>query len=270
MLPPQENRFHFQILDLPPALIVKVSIREHQRFFVFGIPADSPKSNHAWQQIGWNDESSQFTVPPSRVDLYPLHRGPSGNARFLASMIYSGCASSIGIGNDALEWDPKELGSLARIIKEEGSFGLDDKVAGFPQIGKLQTQGPLVMLPYCWFSAIDTWDNPSLCAVDAYDLSGDEVEFRSRTFNRPDLVPIAKAIEYGQKRDYHAVLGYCASPELARRMVRTLPPFVFGDLIQLHRTGDGKERVVLGDPLAYHFDVQKRSDRWVVVAFGTE
>ena len=88
---------------------------------------------------------------------------------------------------------------------EFGSFGLDDKVPGFPQIGKLQTDGPLIIPPYCWFSSIDTWDNPSLCAVDTYDLSRDSVRFRSRTYNRPDLVPIAKAIEYAQQRGYRAV-----------------------------------------------------------------
>jgi hypothetical protein len=253
-------------------LVVKMGIRQDERFFAFGIPADSAKSDHAWQQIGWNDESSQFSVPPSRVDLYPLHRGPSGHARFLANMIYSGCAGSIGVGYDAREWDPEGTGSLARIIKQEGSFGLDNKVPDFPQIGKLQTDGPLITLPYCSFSAIDTWDNPSLCAVDTYDLSGDEVKFRSRLYNRPDLVPIAKAIEYAGKRDYHAVLGYCASDAIARRMVRDLPPDVGGaDPLQVTRIGSGRERVRLGDPdSGYRFDVEKRGHRWVVVAFGTE
>jgi len=35
---PVENRFHFQILDLPPAIVVKMTIRTHGRFFVFRYP----------------------------------------------------------------------------------------------------------------------------------------------------------------------------------------------------------------------------------------
>jgi len=268
---PDDNRFHFQVLDLPPALVVKMSIRTHEGFFVFGIPGeDSRKPNRAWRNVGSNEEFSEFSVPPSHFDLYPLHRGPSGNARFLANAIYSGCAGSIGVAYDAREWDPRGIGDFGQIIKQEGSFGLDDKVRGFPQIGKLQTNGPLVTLPYCWFSAIDTWDNPSLCAVDTYDLSGDDVKFRSRLYNRPDLVPIAKAIEYAEKRDYPAVLGYCASDEIARRMVRDVPPSVYADDLRITRTGDGKERVEFGDSPAYRFNVEKKGDRWLVTAFRAE
>jgi hypothetical protein len=71
-----------------------------------------------------------------------------------------------------------------------------------------------ITIPYCWFSAIDTWDNPSMCAADIYDLSHDDVRFVSRAVNRPDLLPIAKALEYVSKHDYPAVLAYCASPEM--------------------------------------------------------
>jgi len=267
---PDENRFHFQILDLSPAVVVKVSLRTHGTFFVFGMPEkDSGKPNRAWHEVG-SDEFTEHNVPQTRLDLYPLHRGPSGNARFLAKFIYSGCAGSIGVAYDAREWDPKGTGNLEQVMKQDGSFGLDDKVPGFPQVGKLRTERALITLPYCWFSAIDTWDNPSLCAVDTYDLSSDAVRFRSRAYNRPDLVPIAKAIEYAEKRDYPAVLGYCASDAVARRMVRELPPFVGPEDLRVIRIGDGKERVEFGDSPAYRFDVDKRGDRWLVTAFSTE
>jgi hypothetical protein len=268
---PDGNRFHFQILDLPPALVVKMSIRTHEGFYVFGgAGEDSGNPNRAWRSVGSNNESSEFSVPPSHFDLYPLHRGPSRNARFLAKAIYSGCAGSIGVAYDAYEWDPIGAGDFEQIIKQEGSFGLDDKVPRFPQIGKLQTGGPLVTLPYCEFSAVDTWDNPSLCAVDTYDLSGDDVKFRSRAYNRPDLVPIARAIEYAEKRNYPAVMGYCASEAVARRMVREFPPSVYADDLRVIRTGDGKERVEFGYSPAYRFDVAKRGDRWLVTAFSME
>src|SRR6266496_180636 len=112
------------------------------------------------------------------------------------------------------------IGSLEQIIEQEGAFGLDDKVADFPQAGKLGNKGRLVTLPYCWFSSVHAWDNPSLCAVDTYDLSGDDVTLRSRAYNRLDIVPVVKAIEYAEQHDYHAVLGYCSSAQIAHSLVR--------------------------------------------------
>ena len=139
----------------------------------------------------------------------------------------------------------------------------------FLPIGKLETKGPLITLPYCWFSAIDTWDNPSLCALDTYDLSGDAVKFKSRAYNRPDLVPIAKAIEYAEKHDYPAVLAYCANADVARRIVRGITPsYSVGDL-RVTRKPDGSEHVETDSPAVDGFDVQKRGDRWLVVGFAT-
>lgn len=268
---PEDSRFHFQILDLSPALVVRMSIRRREGFRVFGMPEEvSGKPNRAWQKVGSDEESREFAVPPSEFKLYALHRGPSGNARFLAKAIYSGCAGSLGIGYDAREWDPKGAGDLERIISQEGALGLDDKVPEFEQIGNLQTEGSLITLPYCWFSAIDTWDNPSLCAVDTYDIGGDEVRFRSRAYNRPDLVPVAKAMEYAEKRDYPAVLGYCTSEDVARALVRELPPDMFAEDLRVTRVSHTRERVEIGDPPAYEFEVEKRPDRWVVVKFSAE
>jgi hypothetical protein len=268
---PEDNRFHSQMLDLPPALVVKMAIGTHERFFVFGIPEEDPgKPKRFWRQVGRDEEYLADRVPQSQLDLYPLHRGASGSARFLARFHHSGCAGSIGVVYDAREWNPQGRGVLRQIIKQAGAFGLDDKVPGFPQIGRLQTEGSLVTLPFCWFSRIDTWDNPSLCAVDTYDISGDNVRFRTRIYNRPDLVPIAKVIEYAEQRDLPAVLGYCASGEVARRVVRDLPPYVFADDVRVTRAGSGKEHVELGYEPTYRFDVEKIAGRWRIVAFSRE
>jgi hypothetical protein len=203
---PEENRLHYKLLDLPPILILKLTFRTHARFVVFAIPPGPPKKpNRLWQQVGSDDVSYEHESPRSWLDIYSLQRGPSGNARFLASLGYSGCAGSFGVVYDVREWNPTDgTGYVEQIIKQEGAFGLDQAPQGhrptekdpFPAVGILRTTGHLLTLPYCWFSAIDTWDNPSLCAVDTYDLSGDVVKFRSRAFNRPDLVPVAKAIEF--------------------------------------------------------------------------
>jgi hypothetical protein len=268
---PDEDRFHFQILDLPPALVLKITIHSHARFFVFGVPEEtSGQPNRLWQRVGSDDESSEHEAPRSWIEIYPLHRGAAGNARFLAEFGYTGCAGSSGVVYDAREWNPKGFGDFEQVIKQEGAFGLGDKVPGFAQIGKFRTDGALITLPYCWFSSIDTWDNPSLCAVDTYDTSGDNLKFRSRAYNRPDLVPIAKAIEYAQRREYPAVLGYCASGEVARRMVRDLPPSVFAGDLRVTRAGKGKETVAIGDPPSYRLDVEKFAGRWLVVAFNAD
>jgi hypothetical protein len=279
---PEENRFHFQVLDLTPALVVKMTIRTHDSFFVFGIPEESPgKPNRLWQEVGSDGDFAGEGWFGNQLDLYPLHRGPSGNARFLVVFNNSGCAgNAIGIAYEAREWDPKSgSGYSGAIIKQEGSLGLSTTPGvhaptpkdPFAPIGELKTEGPLLTLPYCWFSAIDTWDNPSMCAVDTYDLSGDNVRFRSRAYNRPDLVPIAKAIEYAQQRDFPAVLAYCASGGVARRLVRDIPPDAHADDLRVTRTANGMERIELvGLSTTYRFDVEKRAGRWLVVAFSEE
>jgi hypothetical protein len=265
---PEERRFHFEILDLSTALVVKMTLRTQARFFVFGQTANhSRQSSQLWKRVGEDDVFFERKAPRLDLDLYPLHRGPSGNARFLSKFTVSGCAGSIGVVYEASEWNPKNSTDIDRIIKQEGTFGLDDKVPGFEQIGGLKTEGSLITLPYCWFSGIDTWDNPSMCAVDTYDISGDKVRFRSRDYNRPDLLPIARIIEYAQKRDYSAVLGYCASSRIAHRLIRDFPPIYFAEDVRMTPTGKERERVELG---LDHFDVENHGGRWVVVDFSAE
>ena len=266
---PDENRLQFQILDISPALVLKLTIRGTARFFVFGVPEeDSGKPNRIWRVVGSDDESDTNAVPWLRLDLYPLHRGHNGNARFLAKFIRSGCAGSVGVSYDAREWSPEDSGALDQIIKQAGAFGLDDKVPGFPEIGELRTKGSLIALPYCWFSAIDTWDNPSMCAVDTYDVSGNVVSFRTRTYNRPDLLPIAKALEFAEQRDYPAVLAYCGTANVARALVRDVPPSIFAEDLKVTRLGNGRERVEFGSESAYRFEVEMRNGRWLVAGFS--
>jgi hypothetical protein len=109
-----------------------------------------------------------------------------------------------------------------------------------------------------------------MCTVDTYDLSGDNAKFISRVHNRPDLLPVAKAIEYAEQRDYAALLGYCGSAQVADSMIRELPPFLGGDAIHVTQIGSGKKRVQLEGRKAYRFDVEKRNGRWLIVAFKAE
>ena len=271
---PSEKRLDFQILDLPPALILEWSIRSRSGYIAFGIPTqDNPKKE--WREIGEDDQSLGDAPTWSDFTLYPLHRGPSDHARFLAVSHSGGCAGSYGIQYNAEELDPSGYGGFQQIIKQAGACGLEDGCSGgkltskdpFSPIGKLQTHGPLIALPYCEFTAIDSWDNPSLCALDSYDLSGDEVRFVSRAYNRPDLAPVAKAIEFAQQHNLAAVRGYCASPDVARKLVRTIPPFVSaGSELEVTWVGPDRERVELGDG-GYRFELKKAGDRWLIVSF---
>jgi hypothetical protein len=262
---PEESRFRFEVLNLPPLLVVTMGLRTNETFFVFGRPED----DKTWHRDDTIEGVSSRTAARRLVEIYPLHRGPLQNPRFLAQFNYVGCAGSSGVAYVAHEWNPKNSGSLHEIIKQTGSFGLDDKVPGFEKIGKLNTEGPFITLPYCWFSPIDTWDNPSLCSVDTYNLSGDDVSFVSHKYNRPDLVPIARALEYAEQRDYPAVLAYCAFAEVARTLVSEVPPDFFADELTAAQTGYGKESVELGVRPKFRFDVELRGGRWKVVAFST-
>jgi hypothetical protein len=275
---PQENRFHFQLIDVAPALVLKVGIGTHEQFFVIGIPEMDGfgKANRLWRVVGEEDLELEHTVPRSWLDVYPLHRGPSGHTRFLVAIGYTGCAGSSGVLYDAREWNPGGLGELDTVISQKGAVGMDESFTGgkptskdpFMPVGKLETKGRLITLPYCWFSAIDTWDNPSLCALDTYDVSGDAVRFRSRSYNRPDLVPVAKAIEYAEKHDYPAVRAYCSNADIARRIVRDITPSYSAGDLHITRKADGSEQIEMGSPGVDKFDVQKIVDQWLVTRYS--
>jgi hypothetical protein len=264
---PEENRFQYRILELGSLLLVQISVRTYGSFRAFAL-TDSSGSQRRWQEVGSDGKTQLQRYSRLSLELYPLYSGSPGRVRFLGQFFISGCAGSYDVEYDAWEWSSRESASLDRIISQSGVLGLYDRVPGFEWIGKLKTEGPRITLPYCWFSAIDGWDNPSLCAVDTYDLSGPQVRFQSRQVNRPDLLPIAKAVEYAQRHDYLAVRGYCDSDAVAHRLVHEIPPFVFGDGELKIARGKHRERVELvDDERAYRFDLTERGGRWVVTGF---
>jgi len=280
---PDESRFHSEVVDIPPAVIVVISYRDRETFSFFAIPEIdySSKPTHLWQTNGLDPGRYKSLLGFRAVSVEPLARGPSGKARLLVGSFGAGCAGSVSVGYSAYEWDPEGPGRLEEIIKLEGAESQDDpvdehipsdKIAvdSFPPIGTRQTEGARIKLPYCWFSAIDTWDNPSLCAVNTYDLSGDRVRFIGSVVNRPDLLPLARAIEYAQSHDYPAVRAWCGSDEVAQDLIRDIPPFVFVDELRVERSKDSRESVEFGLETTYSFEVEKIGDRWVVVSFEME
>lgn len=265
---PRENQFHFEVLDLNEILVVEMSIRMRGRFVVYSSSQGNEKNpDHLWRKTSLLNDGSDTEVPWVQLSISPLHRGPSGRPRFLVRSVNGGCAGSIGIAYDAREWNSENDGSADQIVSIKGALGLDDKVAAFPQIGELRTKGPLIDLPYCWWSPIDTWDNPSMCAVDRYDLSTDAVRFVSRRVNRPDLLPVAQALDYSNKRDFGAVRGYCVSDAVARRLVEWAPGRLFDTEVKVKRLGTSRE-LVFDDSGNYRFTVEKRGARWLIAAFA--
>jgi hypothetical protein len=272
---PAESRFHFEVLSVPPGIVVKMTYRNRATFSFFArsnanvwVAVDAP-DNHRYEPSGGYHH----------LALFPLMRAPSQKTRFLAKFNDAGCGSGRGVSYYVYEWDSHDPGQLNEIIKLEGSESqyqyfdepkspLTDPENSFRPIGMLLTKGPILTLPYCWFSALDSWDNPTLCAVDSYDISGDRPRFVQTRINRPDLLPIAKAIEYAQTHDYPATLAYCGSPDVAALIIRDAPPTVLGvEGFEIKRINVRKERVTLGYQPAAHFEVEKRGDRWLVVSF---
>lgn len=258
---PDEDRFHFKVLALPPAVLIEMSYRSRASLVLFGsINLNKDETTEAgtrWREVASVDPGS----PPSKIALFPLHRGPTGHPRFLAQVWNIGCAGSLGEDYYGYEWNPDDGQSSNEIIKIEGAQGLDDSAS--THVGVLSTAGNIIQLPYCFFSAVDTWDNPTLCAADSFDLSGHYPVFIGRIYNSPDLVTVAKAIEYAEVHDYVAVRGYCTSDSVAKLLVRKIPPFLFAGAIDTVKAGPTRETVQISDG-DFRFDLIKRQRRWLV------
>jgi hypothetical protein len=262
---PAEDRFHFKVLYLAPSILIQMSYRSQTDLALFGSynlnKYASLDPGTKWREVDLVDPDS----PVTNIDLFALRRGPSGHARFLAKVSRSGCAGSIGEAYYGYEWS-SDVGQIAtEIIKIEGAEGLDDSAS--THVGRLSTTGKTIQLPYCFFSAVDTWDNPTLCAADSFDLSGDNPHFGGRIYNRPDLVTVANAVKYAETRDYVALRGYCASHTVARKLVREVPPDLSAETLDTVRAGPARETVVLADG-AVRFDLIKRRSRWLVEKFN--
>ena len=196
---PEEARFRGDVVQAGPALVVTMFVRTRARWFAFG------EVDGRWKQVG-EDDGVLDDSPRRLMKVYGLRAGRAGAARFLAVRNFFGCAGSSGISYEVLEWNAREPGGyMARHFEagrgvRHGRGRLDGRGPSakepFWPVGRLVTDGPVLELPYCMFTGIDTWDNPSLCALDRYDLRGGAVRFLSRRYNRPELAPVAKAMEY--------------------------------------------------------------------------
>ena len=270
---PKENRWHFEVVEMLPAIVIKFAYRTEGHFRAFGIVQSAEKDKPPqWQHLGedhWDDYQS-FSW--QKLNVFTLHRGPSESVRFLVSMQGGGCAGSYGLRYAIEEWNPKRDSYLSETISQSGAEGLDaepeqspTKKFPFPTVGVLKTEGTRITLPYCQFTQLDTWDNPSLCMVDTYDVSGDVATFVGRRYNRPDLVPVAKVLKYANERDLPAVRAYCVSDAVARKIMHE--GYGFEDELEVLRLGPNRERVRSAYSDQPGFIVERRDERWLIASF---
>lgn len=274
---PEESRFRGEVVPVSPLLLVKATFRNRWALYVLGVSEMDDTGNRGgrWRIIETPDQKAvpRFVLS---LDLSPVFRGPSRRARFLTHVLAGGCAGSTGKQYRLFEWDPRGFGNLNSLLTIDGVATQEepskvvDLSRSFPPAGTLQVDGKEITLPYCWWSAIDTWDNPSLCAADSFDVSGDLVRFRRRVTNRPDLVPVAEAIKHAQAHEYRAVLAYCRSAAVALRIVRETPAFIFADTLKVIRLSDGNERVEFGLDDVYRFEVERGNSGWTITQFRVE
>jgi hypothetical protein len=272
---PPDARFHGEPLAVPPLIVVKTTFRFQAALSVFVMTAEPREAPRArWRRLGDpSDDSPRDRVNPSSLDVFSIRRGPSGLARLLVRKEFSGCAGSIGLAYRLLEWDPRYSGWFETVIAIDGAETWADSTdpknlsAWFPVPGELRTTGRRITLPYCWWSPLDTWDNPNLCSADSFDVSGDRVRFAGSVANRPDLLPVVRVITHAQARDYRAVRAYCRSAAIARRLMRELPRPTFLDDLKVIRLGPGKERVEVGFDEPVQFVVERLRGVWTITQF---
>jgi hypothetical protein len=265
---PADRIFHYELLEIDPAFVVNYHFRSRSTWSVFAVPAltiDREKGkNTKWVRVESDENRWAEHNSNENMEVYPLERGPSKLARFLAKSSHVSCGDGqTGVEYVGYEWNPAWTGTIAKVLRRKGA------VSGeiFPAIGKLQTTGSRITLPYCWWSAVDSSVWATLCSVDTYDVSGDQVRFMGTETNRPDLETVAKVIEYSQNRDFQAVLAYSASESVAKTLVALMPPSVYNAGGNLEPPVGNLQTVDLENSDHLRFVLEKRGGRWVVVRF---
>ena len=262
---PDEKRFHYKLLAIYPILVVQFGLRNRTTYSAFGIPELKPtgprRPNHEWLKIATDPLRWGVRSGNEELEISSLYEGPSRRARFLAHYTFAGCGDvPRGIAYKGYEWDAAWTGKMRLILDREGAAS----GALFPAVGELHLSGKRITLPYCWWSAVDESVWASLCSVDEYDFSGDLVKFLGTKTNRPDLEAVARAIEYGERHDSAALLGYSVDARTADDIAENMPAYVYPDVVTVTQINTIRETVTLGDGPVLHFTLIKRGDRWLV------
>jgi hypothetical protein len=127
--------------------------------------------------------------------------------------------------------------------------------------------GKKITLPYCWFSVVDTWANPTLCMADTYDLSMDEVRFVGREINRPDLYAVAKAIEHAQNGELESIHGYTVTSQVARKILNSMPSHISNEITTVTHIGSNRELIRLQGNEIREFEMQRINGTWLIANY---
>jgi hypothetical protein len=262
---PEERRFHYKLLAIYPVLVVQFGLRSRTTYSVFGVPELKPtgprRPNHDWLQIALDPLRWSVRKGNEELEISSLYEGPARRARFLAHYTFEGCGDvPRGIAYKGYEWEPAWTGKMRLILDREGTLS----GALYPTIGEMHISGKRITLPYCWWSAVDESVWASLCSVDEYDFSDDLVKFLGTQTNRPDLEAVARAIEYGERRDVSALLGYAIDARAANEIAENMPAYVYPDVVTVTQISDVRETITLGDGPVLHFTLIKRGDQWLI------
>ena len=262
---PKDNRFKYRLLDLKPMVLVQFSIRSSDSFAAFGVPESIGRTkNTNWMRLSFDDlRSSPRPSASDKLQVYALHRGPSGRPRFLAKFDRVDCGSGWRIEYAAYEWNPSDAFTGSRLRSIIQRHGVEP--------GGEVTANQTLTMSYCWHSVVDTSARASLCSVDVYDVSGDEVRFVETRTNRPDLEAVARIIEHAQARDLRAVEAYSANRRIASAIVQQIPSsHLYFAGVSVKPIAPDREFVELEDGIRLRFELSRVDGLWKVTALTME
>jgi hypothetical protein len=138
-------------------------------------------------------------------------------------------------------------------------------------VGALRTDGVMISLPYCRYSAVDIYADVTLCNLDLYDVSGDNVRFIETRAENPDLDAVARLVEYARTRDLPAVRAYTTDDKTAALVLQRMPSSYHSFMDRkVTPAGPDKETVLLRNGARWRFELVKTKGRWLISDFVIE
>lgn len=272
------TRFRYQVLNIAPALVVKFAVRTQETYATYihgpaldALPGASGKGWHA-EAMGepeWKGHSSF-----EHLHVYALHRGPSGNPRFLSVMRVNSCAGPAVTFYTAYEWHkisypppPPFLWTRNKVLDRKSL----DSDRQWPHWMNFEVKGDKLKIPYCWDGGLHMSAWASICSLDTYDLSGNFIRLTGTRTDRPDRAVIARVIKLAQQHDLRAVGAYCATEAVANKVTSLMPTgFLYFVGINAKRLGPGKEELELSDDWVLKFTLVKSAGRWLIDGFSID
>jgi hypothetical protein len=272
---PEDHRFRYEIFDVSPIILAKTTLRSSAAAIAFYMIDSKRKTTWSSEDVTQNDLKRNTMI--QNVQVYPLSRGPSNQARFLIFSSITACGHGTEEEFTGYQMNP-DTTYPEQILHRKGSeeaFDGDIEERESPQSkfnkkplrkfnNSFNASGKKITLPYCWFSVVDTWANPTLCMADTYDLSMDEVRFVGRKINRPDIYAVAKAIEHAQNGELESIRGYTVTSQVAKKILNSMPSHIFNEKTTVTHKGSNRELIRLQGYEIREFEMQRINGTWLI------